>query len=84
MATIRCPNCGYSENLNLHGRYLLECDQCGQKFMAAIISSKQLPTVQIVCPNCGRSEEMTIAEDVHLRVTCSECGYVFEKGSDPE
>ena len=81
MATIRCPNCGYSENLNLHGRYLVECDQCGQKFMAAIISSKQLPTVQIVCPNCGRSEEMTIAG---VLSNPFECGYLFEKGSDPE
>lgn len=77
MALVRCPHCGRSEHTDLHGRYLVECSDCGQKFAAVILSSGEHLDLKIVCPQCSHSEIISIHDDAVLKVKCSQCGCEF-------
>ncbi len=84
MATIVCPTCGRGATVDLYGRYLVRCDQCGTNFLAVITGSKQVRQVSAVCPQCGKSELVSISGDVKVKIKCDQCGhqFIFEGGQE--
>jgi ribosomal protein S27E len=77
MPTIRCPGCGQTEFVDLHGRFLVECDQCKLKFVAVIVRHNPPPPVEVTCPSCGCSESLPLGDSKKVQVTCSYCNYQF-------
>lgn len=76
MAQIRCPKCGYSENIDLSGRFLVTCGQCGQKFSVAIVPSSPLPVAKVTCSQCGAAHELALRYGTAVQVNC-QCGHQF-------
>ncbi|MGI6566144.1 MAG: hypothetical protein GX341_02880 [Firmicutes bacterium] len=77
MPAIRCPGCGRTELVDLDGRFLVECDQCQQKFVAVIVRHEPSPTVEAVCPQCGNSESLPLRGPAKLLIRCSRCNHQF-------
>lgn len=84
MARIQCPTCGRSEIIDLNGRYLVECDQCGTVFFTTIAGNRPVKQAAAVCPECGKSELVSLSGSVKVRIQCDQCGhqFIFEGGHD--
>lgn len=77
MAQIRCPNCNKIEIVNLHGDYLVKCDNCHQEFATFIMPSKQLEQVMVTCPQCGHTESLSLLEQATIKINCGLCDNQF-------
>ncbi len=76
MARIQCPGCGKAETLQLQGRFLVTCDDCGRKFIVCIVGQRISEGLGIVCPECGCAARAATGS-ADLKVTCNLCGHSF-------
>ncbi len=82
MARVICPNCGQSETVEFHGRFLVTCDRCHQRFSAIFAGHRPPAEVAVSCPKCGRREALPIKGGSKVKIDCDGCGSQFEYRSD--